>query len=143
MPIFNMALTYVDDFQRRGTKRYELDVIDFAAALARAASLTSALADIMEADILKYTVGQEVPYTDTVVADANRDAGVTISCDLGAGKTAAVKVPSPTMSIFNTDGTVDMTDGLITALESEFLSTDVLVSDGEVVLDFLSGKLDK
>lgn len=143
MAIFNMALTYVDDFQRRGTKRYELDVVDFAAALTRAASLTSALADIMEGDILKYTVGQEVPYTDTVVADANRDAGITISCDLGAGKTASIKVPTPTMTVVNADGTVDLTDGLITALETEFLSTDVLVSDGEIVLDFLSGKLDK
>ena len=143
MPIFNMALTYVDDFQRRGTKRYELDTLDFTAALARAATLATALSNIMEGDILKYTVGQEVPYTDTVVADANRDAGITLSCDLGAGKTAAIKVPTPTMTVVNADGTVDLTDGLITALETEFLSAEVLVSDGEVVLDFLSGKLDK
>jgi hypothetical protein len=138
-----MALTYVDAYQRRGTKRYELDTLDFTAALARAATLATALGNLMEADILKYTVGQEVPYTDTVVAGANRDEGITLSADLGAGKTAAIKIPTPVNTVINPDGTVDITDGLITALETEYLSTEVLVSDGEVVLDFLSGKLDK
>lgn len=143
MTIYAMALTYVDAYQRRGTKRYELDTADFTAALARAATLATALGNLMEADILKYTVGQEVPYTDTVVAGANRDEGITLSADLGAGKTAAIKIPTPVNTVINPDGTVDITDGLITALETEYLSTEVLVSDGEVVLDFLSGKLDK
>lgn len=143
MPIYAMALTYVDAYQRRGTKRYELDTVDFAGALARAATLATALGNLMEADILKYTVGQEIPYTDTVVAGANRDEGITLSADLGAGKTAAIKIPTPVNTVINPDGTVDITDGLITALETEYLSTEVLVSDGEVVLDFLSGKLDK
>ncbi len=143
MADFAMALTYVDAFQRRGTKRYELSALDFTAALARAATLATALGNLMEGDILKYTVGQEVPYTDTVVAGANRDEGITISADLGAGKTASIKVPTPAKSVVNADGTIDLTDALITAFETEFLSGEVLVSDGEVVLDFLTGKLDK
>lgn len=143
MADFAMAMTYVDAYQRRGTKRYELSATDFTAALARAATLATALGNLMEADILKYTVGQEVPYTDTVDAGANRDEGITISADLGAGKTAAIKVPTPVNTVINPDGTVDITDGLITAFEAEFLSGEVLVSDGETVLDFLSGKLDK
>ena len=143
MATFAMALTYVDAYQRRGTKRYELDTLDFAAALARAGTLSTALANLMEGEILKYTVGQEIDYTDTVDAGANRDEGITISADLGAGKTAAIKVPTPVNTVLNPDGTIDLTDGLITAFETEYLSGEVLVSDGEIVLDFLSGKLDK
>lgn len=143
MPIFQLALSYVDAYQRRGTKSFELDAIDYPTALTNAGTFVGELANAMMADILKYSVATEVVYTDSVDALANKDEGITISCDLGGGKTAALKIPTPVKSYIDPDGTVDMTNAIITALESTYIAGEVLISDGETVLDFLSGKLDK
>lgn len=143
MATFYVTAFYRDAYTRKGTKRFQLEVVDHAAALTRAASLVGALANIMEAEIVKYTVWQEVAYSDTLDAGANKDEGATFSCDLGAGKEAALKIPSPLHSIRNADGSIDLLDAAVTGLESEFLSGEVLISDGEVVLDFLKGTLDK
>lgn len=145
MPKFLLSIQMQDAWgdKRRTTKRFTLDVLDWAAAGIRAGTFLTAWSNITGLDVLKYTLGQETPYTDTVTAEANMDAGATISCDLGGGKRAALKIPAPEVTILNADGSVDLTDALVTALESEYLSGDVTISDGEVVLDFLSGKLDK
>lgn len=143
MPNYALTLSYEDAYERRGSKSFTLSAIDYPTALTNAISFLTALANLMMADILKYSVATEFVYTDTVDALANRDEGATISCDLGGGKKAALKIPTPVKTIFNSDGSVDMTDGLITALESEYLAGNVLISDGETVLDFINGKLDK
>ena len=143
MATFKMTVIYEDAYTRRGRKVFKLETLDFAAALTRAGTFASALAGIMGAKILRYDVGQEVSYSDTVTALSNKDEGATIQTDLGAGKTASLKIPAPEKGIFNADGSVDLTDALVTALESEYLSGEVTISDGEVVLDFKSGVLDK
>lgn len=142
MALFNLSLSYVDAYQRRGTKGFVLDAVDYPTALTNAGTFVGELANAMMGDILKYSVATEVLYTDTVDALANKDEGVTISCDLGGGKTAALKIPTPVKTYINPDGTVDLTDAIITALESTYIAGEVLISDGETVLDFLSGKLD-
>lgn len=142
MALFNLALSYIDAYQRRGSKSFVLSAIDYPTALTNAGTFVGELANAMMGDILKYSVATEIDYTDTVDALANKDEGVTISCDLGAGKTAALKIPTPVKSYVNGDGTVDMTDAIITALESTYIAAEVLISDGETVLGFLSGRLD-
>lgn len=143
MATFYITAVLRDAYGRRTRKTFELSVADYAGALARQTTLLAALANMCEAEIVSSKVWSEAAYTDAVDAGANIDEGVTFSCDLGGGKSAALKIPSPVNSILNTDGTVDMTDGIVTALETEFLSGEVLISDGETVLDFTSGKLDK
>ena len=143
MAQFELSISIMDVYQRRGSKRFLLEALDIATAITNAGLFATSLADVMEAEILNYSVAARVAYTDTVGANANLDEGITISCDLGAGKRAALKIPSPKNSVLNGDGTVDLTDAAITALESHYLSGDVLISDGEIVLDFLSGKLDR
>lgn len=143
MAVFGMSLSYVDAYQRRGTKSFELEAIDYATALTNAAAFVVVLAAAMMGDILKYAVSTEVTVVDTVDALANKDEGVTISTDLGGGKTAALKIPTPVKSYINPDGTVDMADVIITDVETFYTDGKVLISDGETVLDFLSGKLDK
>ena len=143
MAQFFVGVTYVDAYTRKGTKEFELSVADHATALTRAASLVGALAGIMDGKILKYSVRQDVAYSDSLTAGANKDEGISISCDLGAGKTATLKIPAPDKSVINADGTLDLTDAAVTALESEYLSGEVVISDGETVLDFLKGTLDK
>lgn len=140
---FILTVFLRDAYKRRTRKRYQLEVVDHAQALVRAASLVDAISAAVGSEVLKYTVAQEVAYTDTVEVGANVDEGVTFSADLGAGKTAAIKLPSPIAGYINGDGTINMTHSAITDFESEFLSGEVLVSDGEVVLDLVSGKLDK
>ncbi len=143
MTIYQMSVSYQDAFERRGTKRYELDAIDHPTAVTNALALADALAGIMLADILSYSVGLDVIYADSVVAGANKDTGVTISVDLGGGKRASLKIPTPLLTLINPDGTLDMADALITTLETLFTSGKVLISDGETALDFINGKLDK
>lgn len=128
---------------RRTRRRYELDVVDYAGAVARAGTLVTALAAITECNILNYTISNIVPFADAVTAGANIDAGVTLSWDLGAGKQAASQVPSPEAAILDGYGNVDLTNAAVLAFESEYTSGEVLISDGETALDLLAGKLDK
>lgn len=143
MPEFQLSLSYIDAYKRRGTKGFVLSAVDYPTALTNAGTFVGELANAMMANILKYSVATEVVYSDTLDPLANKDEGVTISCDLGGGKTAALKIPTPVKTYVNADGTVDLTDAIITALESTYIAGEVLISDGEVVIDFLSGKLDK
>ena len=143
MPTYALAVSYIDAYKRRGTKSFVLSAIDYPTALTNAGTFVGELANIMMANILKYSVATEVDYSDTLDALANKDEGITISCDLGFGKTAALKIPTPVKSVILGDGSVDLTDAIVTALESTYIAGEVLISDGEVVLDFLSGKLDK
>lgn len=143
MPIFELSVGYIDSYTRRGNKRFQLDAIDFATALTNAGVFVTALEGAMGGDIESYKVAQETANADTPTAESNKDAGITISCDLGGGKRAALKIPTPETAYLNPDGTVDMANALITAVETEYVAGKVLISDGETVLDFLSGKLDK
>ena len=143
MAKFQLSISYCDAYTRRGSKSFELEAIDYATALTNAGVFVGELETAMMGDIVKYALATEVINADTVDPLANNDEGVTISCDLGGGKSAALKIPTPVKSYINADGTVDMTDAAIVALEATYVAGKVLISDGETVLGFLSGKLDK
>lgn len=143
MAKFGLRVSFEDAFTRRGSKRFELEALDFPTALINADAFVVSLAAAMGADILVYCVSDDVLFTDSVTAGANLDEGITISVDLGGGKRAALKIPTPEGAYINTDGTVDMANALITAVEAHYTAGKVLISDGETVLDFLSGKLDR
>jgi hypothetical protein len=133
----------VDAYGRPIGKRFDIDAADHAAALVAAGALMTDFAGITEARILSYTVAQKVTYVDVVDAGANRDEGATFSVRTADNEKAVVKVPAPVNSIFNTDGTVDLTDGAVTAFFANYLGGDVLVDDGEVVTELISGRLDE
>lgn len=141
----NWLLTFTarDAYQRKTTKKIDLVVADLAAAQARTVTLLDAFATLMDAKVLKYSLAQETTYSDALEPGANIDVGVTISCDLGGGKTAALKIPSFDVTAINPDGSLDLTDARVTALQTEYLSGEPRISDGEIVLGFLSGKLDQ
>ena len=144
MAQFFVTYSLQDAYQRRSRKRIELDVLDHTAALARALSFADDLASITGAEILKYDVSQEVAYTDAATGGSNLDAGATLSFLIDTqGKKAAFKVPAVEASVVNADGTIDLTDANILAFEAEMVSTEIKISDGEVPLDLVSGKLDR
>lgn len=146
MPTFSVTFEMVDAYQRPASKRFNTvdTMVDFDAAVAAAAGLATDLGNLTELDILAYSVSQRVVYTDTVVAGANRDEGVTFQLRLLDNFKADLKVPGPINSIFNADGTVILTDAAVTAFIANFLSGgDFTFDDGEQASALLKGSLDK
>ena len=143
MAEFLVTYSLVDAYDRSATKRFTVEAIDHATALTEAGLMAADLADLTELDILWYVVGDKVVYTDTVVAGANRDEGITLSVRKADNEKAVIKVPGPINAVLNPDGTVDMANAAITAFVANFLSGVFRISDHEVVTDALSGKLDK
>lgn len=143
MAIYPMAVSMIDAYNRPVNKRFDVSAADYAAALVVAGNFASDLADITECRILSYTVATRVTYSDVVTAGANRDEGVTLSVRTADNEKAVIKVPGPINDIFQADGSVDLTDGAVTAFIANYLSGSVLVDDGEVVTELISGRLDK
>lgn len=146
MPAYTVTFELVDAYQRQTRKTFEtVDTIaDETAALAAAAALATDLANLTEADILAYHVSQRVVYTDTVTAGANIDEGVTFSLRKVDNFKAPIKVPAPINSIFQADGSVNLSDAAVTAFIANFLTGgDFTFSDGEQASALLSGRLDK
>ena len=145
MTQFFVTYSLKDAHGRKGRKVFELETLDFAAALTRASSLADAFAGISGCEIEKYSVSQEVAYTDSASAGANIAATGTLVFLLNAnGKLGTVKIPAlePSTLVTGTP-TVDKTDVNILAFETELVSTEVEISDGEVPLDLDSGRLDR
>lgn len=146
MPNFDLSVTMEDAFQRRTTKRFKVfDAVDYAAALTKAGLFAIDLAAITGCDVLSYSLTTVVPYTDTVTAGANLDAGVTFSLSIGGvpAKKGVTKVPAPLDGYIDPDGSVDMADVIVTDYADNFTSGFILVSDGEIVDSFNSGRLDR
>ncbi len=131
-----------DAFGRRSTRRFEQEAISFVTALADMAALVVDLEALSDSEVLRTAVSQVVEVSDTVTALANKDEGLTLQFDLGAGKSAAHKVISPDKSIFDENGNADLTDTKVSDYVANFTSGAFLISDGEVVLGVNKGTLD-
>lgn len=142
MPTYQLGVQMVDAYGRPVSKALDIVAADPPAGLTLAGSIMTDLAPITGARILSYTLKVRVPYTDSVTAGANRDAGATISVRTADNEKANFSIPAPEASIFNADGTVDLTDGGFAAYLANYLSGAILVDDGEVVTEVISGKLD-
>ncbi len=146
MPNYALGITVKDYYKRKTARSFLITGIDFVTALANAAAFITDYEAITEGNVIEYRLAEVVPNSDSVVVGASVDAGVTFSVSISGipNKTAAVKVPMPEPAIFQLESPmVNLANALVTAFESHFTSGVVLVSDGEVVGDFLSGKLDK
>jgi hypothetical protein len=143
MAIFPVTFSLVDAYGRAASKRFDINAASHGDAVTAAGAFATDLAGITELRILSYVVGERVTYTDTVDAGANRDEGVTLSVRTADNEKAVIKVPGPVNSIFNTDGSVDTTDGAVTAFVANYLAGTVLVDDGETVTELIGGRLDK
>lgn len=129
---------------RRGRKVYlTQDLVDHPAAVTAANSLLIDLANITEMEILSFTVGLRTVYADSVIAGANRDEGGTFTLNKTDNYRAVHKVPAPVQAIRNTDGTIDITDAIVTDYFDNFLAAgDFTVSDGEIIDGIIKGTVD-
>jgi len=143
MPIFRATFSLVDAYGRNATMRRDIDALDQPTALVAAGDFAADLADLTELRILWYEIAQRQVYTDTVDAGANRDEGATFSVRTEDNEKATIKVPGPINAIFNADGSVDLTHSAVAAFMANYLAGTVLVDDGEVVTEILSGRLDE
>ena len=146
MPEFIATFELVDAYGYQTTKSFTTvsTMADFPTGLAAAAALASDIADISGLDVLAYSLRQRVIYTDTADAGSKVDVGATFVLRKADNYKGIVKVPGPVDSIFNADGTVDMTDGLVTAFVGNFITgSDWTFSDGEQASVAISGRLDK
>lgn len=143
MTQYSVGYTLEDAYGRNTSKKYLVEAVDVAAARTAASDMAADLAQLTEAQILWYTVAEKITYSDTVDAGANKDEGVTFVVRKTDNEKATIKVPAPINAIFNTDGTVDLTNSAVSSFMANFLSGVFLVSDGEVVDSLLSGRLDE
>jgi len=146
MPEYQVTYEMIDAYNRRTRKTFHtIDTMaDETAALAAAAALATDLGNLTELDILAYSVAQRVVYTDTVVAGANKDEGVTFTLRKVDNFNDDIKVPGPINSIFDSNGNVIATDAAVTAFLANFLTGgDFTFSDGEQATALVKGTLDK
>jgi len=146
MPEYQVTYEMIDAYNRRTRKTFHTvaTMADETAALAAAAALATDLGNLTELDILAYSVAQRVVYTDTVVAGANKDEGVTFTLRKVDNFNDDIKVPGPINSIFDGNGNVIATDAAVTAFLANFLTGgDFTFSDGEQAQALVKGTLDK
>jgi hypothetical protein len=143
MANFQASITLQDSFDRRSTKRFEGDFVDFAAAGTAVVLLVADLDALSDAQVIAYNVGQKSDYSGSLVAGANLDAGITLSVQKDDNEKAVLKVPAPALSVVNADGTVDITAALVTDYVDNWITGTWYISDGENVASLLSGKLDR
>lgn len=144
MPAYQLEYVLVDGYAREGRKRFTTQTIaDFAAAMALAAAVLADLQAITGMGVLRYTITQEFSVLSGATAGANKDAGITLSVRKADSRRDTLKIPSPESSYLLPDGTVDITDAIVTDWFANFTTAgDLTLSDGEVASELLSGHLD-
>lgn len=148
---FFITAVLEDDYGRQARKVFQSQVyngVDVGADRNSVATDWAAfqadLLAITEAQLLTVQIADQAVVSDTPTVGANIDEGATLSVRKANNKKAVIKVPAPVNSIFNADGTVDLTDAIVTNYYGHFEAAGFLtVSDGELAAALLSGKLDK
>ena len=146
MARFDGSIIFLDGFNRKTSRTYGIEAIDYAAAQAAMAGLVVVTLPILEAGIVKTRVWQDVDVATVVVPGANKDAGLTMIWELtplGSEKLAASKLPAPVDDIFDANGNLDLNDSGVIAYRAVMIGGEILISDGEVPADLKKGSLDK
>lgn len=149
--VFQMSIQFEDAYGRIGSKRVETEVItgadvgaEFLEARGTAVTLIAAFEALSEAQVLSWSLGEKVVASDSVVAGANLDEGITLVLRKLDNAKGIIKVPAPLNSVLNADGTVDILDALVTAYTDHFeVGGGFTFSDGENQDALLSGRLDR
>lgn len=140
----NTSFTLVDAYGRTTTKRYEGTSTLMADAITRSASLLGDLLALSDIGSLKITYSQDEISSSAAATGANLDAGMTLHCRLDNGKMYPLKVPVPDATVINADGSIDISNTLVTDFVANFMLAGYFrVSEGNYVVSVVSGELDR
>lgn len=142
MPTYGITYKLVDDYGRETLKTFETVEIDQPTAVTAGGAFAVDLAAFTEMDILQMTVKEVVVIADTVDSGANKDEGATLSVRKANNQKDTIKVPAPVQGVRNPDGTIDITNVIVTDFMANFLTGNFVISDGETVIATLGGTLD-
>lgn len=143
MTLFDVTYKLTDAYGRDSRKTFQVDAADIATAQTLAGDLNADLQAITGMAVLQYSINLvTVVAGDTPDATANKDEGGTFQVRKADNDKASVKIPAPVDSIRNVDGTLDLTDLIVTNFFDNFVGGAWRVSDGEQVIALLKGTLD-
>lgn len=143
MAVYQCTISMVDAYGRAVSKRVDVSADTHALAVTAAGAFVTDLQALTEAEVLYYSVAERVTFNGSLTAGANRDEGVTFSVRTTDNEKSTIKVPAPKNAIFNTDGSVDTANALVTDFIANYLSAAILVDDGEIVTSLIGGRLDE
>jgi len=137
-------VTWLDDYGRTTTKRYESNRTLLADCLTDAAALIAAMADISDAGVVKFEVLDIVANAVSAQSGANVDVGASLHCTLNNGKGYSLKVPMIKASLVGTGGAIDVSDEDIATFTALFeTGGHFRMSEGNYLVTCNSGELDK
>lgn len=142
-----LSLTLQDAFGRTTQRRYEIEEqLDLSAYIAVTATFIGELQDVTDLGLVRAQLILDHPTAGwSPVAGSNVDVGATfvgLIAD-GNGKKASHKVPGIKLALVNADGSVPITGAVSDYLAQFLTADDFMLSDGETIESWLSGKLDK
>jgi len=137
-------LTLRDAYNRYGSKSFQGNATTVVGAQADALALAADLDAVSLAATVKTRVAVDDLISGVPQAGANIDAGGTLHCRLDNGKLYGLKIPAINPSVVNADGSIDITDALVTAFVAHFQSGgEYTVSEGNVITVIEYGELDR
>jgi hypothetical protein len=142
-----VTMRVLDAYGRTKSKRVGLVSTDATQGETDKAAIIAAYAAVMDGHIMSSTYSGQDDHAGSPVAGSNVDTGVTVSCQLaGRPERAPLKWPTPKAAIINPDGTLDLTNVAVQAVEALYVTATPAIatlSDGETIDGFVSGMLDK
>jgi len=146
---FFLSVTLMDYGENETHKRWQMTAATAAAAVTDAATVIAALEAVSDAEVTGYVIEQayveDAFALPSVVNPVSVVASITSLIDGAGSKKANLSIPSPNIGIFQgaTGDAADVVDGTDVALDAYldlFRDTgELLISDGEVLGDFLKG----
>jgi hypothetical protein len=141
---FQTTFTLVDDYGRQTSKSFESEATTLTDAQTWGAALLADILAFSQLGSLMTTNSDKEVTNNAPESGSNVDTGATIRCRLDNGKVYAFKMPAPDVALINPDGTIDITNALVTDLIGNFMSAGhYRVSEGNVVVTILGGELDR
>lgn len=141
---FSTTFTLVDAYGRITRKEFESEATTLADAVTWGNALLTDLLAATQLGSLMITHSDKSIANNAAEAGSNLDAGATIRCRLDNGKVYPFKLPAPDEVLINVDGTIDITNTLVTDLLGNFMTAGhYTVSEGNVIVTILGGELDR
>lgn len=140
---FTISITYVDDYGRTSTRRYENTRTTISDAAADAAALIAAYGAIGDLGVAKFEISQMTPQSVSPGSGANLDTGGTVHAVLENARQYAAHIPGIKAAVVNPDGSLDLGDSDLLAYLALFETAGHFrVSEGNYFVTYRYGELD-